>query len=700
MSRKPLLVELLTEELPPKALKKLGVEFGNQIFQHLKQKELCSENTQHRIFSTPRRLAVLIDEVLSTAPQQTVDVKLMPKKVGLTDDGSPSTSLVKKLESLNLSIHSVKDIVVRNDGKMDFLHIHHTKAGASLEAELQAAIEKSISNLPIPKVMTYQLEASFETVRFARPARGLLVLHGSQTLEVSCLGIVASDTTQGHRFLSTKKVIKLTQASDYEKIMRDDGCVIASFDERKKKILAELKRQSEVHGLLIDEDDALLDEVTALVEWPVVYPAKFEEKYLSVPEECLILTMKSNQKYFPLFNEKKKLAAKFLIVSNMASDDPKNIIEGNEKVIRPRLADAQFFYESDLASPLTDQVEKLKAVVFHNKLGSQYERVVRIQKLAISIAESQSINVEKTSRAAWLCKADLMTDMVGEFPELQGIIGNYYARAQGEDNTVAESIEQHYRPRFANDSLPENDVSTCVALADKIEMLIGIFGIGLTPTGDKDPFALRRQAIGIIRILIDNNLDLRIDQLINWGKELFSDNPNVNIDHDAIKEFIIDRLRGYLKDRGASSEEIEAILAIESNSLNLVQDRLIALQAFSNTEDAKALAAANKRIKNILNKNPALTNSINESLLSLSEEITLHNTIHALTPEINSYISDRKYGDALKLLCTARESIDQFFENVMVISDDESEKTNRLALLSNLSILMNCVGDLSVLSTQ
>ena len=693
-----LLVELLTEELPPKALKKLGVSFGAVIFNDLSKQNLVSENASYETFATPRRLAILINDARDVSPAETVKLKLMPKKVGIKADGKPSEALLKKLESLGLDASHAEKIDIQTDGKMEFIYLHQKKDGVPLSVGLQNAIDLSITKLPIPKVMTYQPQDTLQSVNFVRPAHRLVALHGSDVVPIKALGLISGNKTLGHRFHSDGD-ITIPDAKLYESTLEESGFVIPDYDKRRSIIRDQLNKKATELNLSLQEDEELLDEVTALVELPVVYPAQFDKEFLSIPTECLVLTMKTNQKYFPLFDHNGNLAEKFLLVSNMKLKDPRNIIQGNEKVVRPRLADAQFFYEGDINTPLEELSKKLKHVVYHNQLGSQLDRVERLVNLSRRIAEKTKADGVKVSRAAQLCKADLLTGMVGEFPELQGTMGRYYALAQGESPDVADALEQYYRPRFSNDSIPNSPISNTLALADKLDILVGIFGIGLIPSGEKDPYALRRQAIGIIRILTEQSIEVNLSDLISWAALNFAQDLKLTMDESIIKNFIIERFRGHLKDKGFSIDKVEAILATDSERLHLALPRLHAIDAFLRTDDSRALATANKRIKNILKKNSPKGNSeVNTSLFTTEEEVSLYKIIQSLSPVVKRAIDDGNYSDALQTLASARTTVDLFFEKVMVISNDPNERNNRLALLNQLSALLNCVGDLSELS--
>ena len=605
----PLLIELLTEELPPKALQRLGIAFATVLRDELAASGLLEADCAMDVFATPRRLATRLSNVRTKAPDRQIEERLLPEKVGLDAAGKPTAALLKKLAALGRDESAVASIKKASDGKLVMLFLPQLAAGQTLQAGLASALEKTIAQLPIPKVMSYQLPNSTETVKFVRPAHGLVALHGSEVVTVTALGLTAGRITHGHRFLGARD-IELKTAGDYESRLKDDGKVVASFDARRADIDAQLKAKAAELSCTLGEYETLLDEVTALVEWPVVYVAGFEKEFLSVPQECLILTMRTNQKYFPLFDKSGKLTEKFLVVSNMAVADPVNIIEGNKRVVRPRLADARFFYEQDRKTRLETRVPGLGKVVYHNKLGTQLERVQRMQLLAGKIARSIGADPLLAERAAWLAKADLLTGMVGEFPELQGIMGRYYALHDNEPPQVADAIAEHYLPRFAGDRLPESPVACCVALADKLDTLIGIFGVGMIPTGDKDPFALRRHALGVIRILAERKLPLDFAHLLTLAHETFAKGVLIE-NHDrkgvavanALEAggFVAERAKSYLRELGYGVLEIESVLDLSPKPLEYV-NRLEAARQFLALPEAAGLAEADKRIRNIVSK--------------------------------------------------------------------------------------------------
>jgi glycyl-tRNA synthetase beta chain len=694
-----LLVELLVEELPPKALKTLGLSFAKVLAESLQSQGLSNANSVVTNFATPRRLAAHITDVVAKAADEQIAQKLMPVKVGLDADGKATPALLKRLEGMGLDESAVGQLRTENDGKADNLFLDINKTGATLAEGLQKAIEETLAKLPIPKVMTYQINDGWETVNFVRPAHGLVALHDTDIIPVNVLGLTAGNTTTGHRFESKKAVITINNADSYEQQLKTEGAVIASFEARKADIAAQLKAAADKEGLTAIEDDDLLDEVTALVELPNVLLGQYETEFLEVPQECLVLTMKANQKYFPLLDGNGKLTSKFLIVSNIHPADPSAVIGGNERVVRPRLADAKFFFDQDRKKTLESRIVSLDKVVYHNKLGSQGERNQRVVKLAGAIANQlgDANLVAKAEQAARLSKADLITDMVNEFPELQGIMGRYYAQHEGLDDEVAFAIEDHYKPRFAGDELPRSQVGICVALADKLETLVGLFSIGEKPTGDKDPFALRRQALGIIRMLIDAKLPLPFERLIQLALQQFDGDAEILA---SIKSFCYDRLSVNLKDHGASAQEVDAVLSLEPALLSEVPQRLAAVQTFATLAEAPALAAANKRVGNILRKvDGEVEAKVDSSLLQEPTEQVLSAALNTTKEMADQLFEAGDYTASLQALAVLKAPIDDFFDNVMVNADDPTLKANRLGLLATLHQAMNRVADLSKLAS-
>ena len=697
----PLLVELFTEELPPKALKRLGDEFARVLHDELAAGGLLGSGCELTVYATPRRLAAHLSAVLAKAPDRQAEERLLPEKVGLDANGKATPALLKKLATLGRDESVVATIKKVNDGKMSMLFLPVLAEGQRLAAGLAAALEKSIANLPIPRVMSYQLPGSTETVKFVRPAHGPVALHGGAVVTVSALGLQAGCLTHGHRFLGQAD-IELNTASEYEARLKDDGKVIARFDARRAEIERQLKARAAEHNATLGDYEALLDEVTALVEWPVVYVAGFDQEFLAVPQECLILTMRTNQKYFPLFAADGKLTAKFLVVSNMQVADPKNIIEGNERVVRPRLADARFFFDQDRRIRLETRVPQLAKVVYHNKLGSQLERVQRVQLLAGKIARTIGADALLAERAAWLAKADLLTGMVGEFPELQGIMGRYYAQHDGELAVVADAIAEHYLPRFAGDALPQAKEACCVALADKLDTLVGIFGIGQIPTGDKDPFALRRHALGVIRILAERGLPLDIATVLKLAHESFpSDSAIAKADaktRDAETAFVIERARGYLREQGYTPQEVESVLALMPAPREF-SPRLTAARAFLALPEAAGLAEADKRIRNILAKSDAVaTLTVDPAKFEKDEEKQLLSAVRQIGGKVDSTLLQGDFSASLLLTAQLHQPVTQFFDAVMVNAEDMAVRANRFAVLREVAALTNRVVNLSKLA--
>ncbi len=698
-----LLVELFVEELPPKALKKLGESFAHSLLAALQKEGLAAAAAQVTAFATPRRLAAHITSVLAVAADKPVVQKLMPVAVGLDASGNATPALLKKLAALGADASCVPQLRRENDGKTEVLFYDSLAKGASLSEGLQRAIETALAALPIPKVMSYQLADGWDTVHFVRPAHGIVALHGEQVVPLAVLGLSAGNTTRGHRFEAQCDPVRIASADAYAETLRRDGAVIASFAERRTEIERQLAAAAARAGSALQpiEDDALLDEVTALVERPNVLIGEFEEEFLAVPQECLILTMKANQKYFPLLDAEGKLSNKFLVVSNISPDDPSAVISGNERVVRPRLADAKFFFDQDRKKSLESRVPGLAKVVYHNKLGTQSERLQRVTAIARLVAEQIGGNelALRAERAALLTKADLLTDMVGEFPELQGIMGRYYALHGGILNDIADAIEDHYKPRFAGDSLPRGPVGTAVAMADKLETLAGMFGIGQTPTGDKDPFALRRHALGVIRMLVEGKLNLPLDRLLAEVFAQFTGIDGFKPNPQALADFIYDRLAGSLREQGYSAQEVDAVVSQRPQRLGDLVDRLAAVRAFSNLPEAAALAAANKRVGNILKKADGPVEAhVDSALLRESAESALHNALVDVVPQADAAFLTGDYTESLQVLARLRAPVDAFFDQVMVNADDPALKANRLGLLATLHAAMNRVADLSRLS--
>jgi len=696
-----LLVELFVEELPPKALKKLGEVFAGTLAASLKNTGLAASTATVTAFASPRRLAAHVTDVAGVAADRAVSQKLMPVAVGLDGAGNATPALAKKLAALGADATAVASLRRENDGKADILFYDSLARGATLAEGLQKAVEAALGALPIPKVMSYQLQDGWTSVNFVRPAHGLVALHGSEVVPISILGLTSGRETHGHRFEAAVDPVVLANADDYAARLASDGAVIASFAERRGEIVRQLGLAAAKAGGRPIEDDALLDEVTALVERPNVLIGQFEEEFLAVPQECLILTMKANQKYFPLLDAAGKLTNKFLVVSNISPADPSAVIGGNERVVRPRLADAKFFFDQDRKKSLESRVAGLAKVVYHNKLGTQGERMQRVAAIARTIGqqlggEALALHAEQ---AAVLAKADLLTDMVGEFPELQGIMGRYYALHDGLAPEIADALEDHYKPRFAGDSLPRGMVGTVVALADKLETLTGMFGIGQIPTGDRDPFALRRHALGVIRMLAEGDLDLPLNSLLTVAGHAFGGSEGFKSAESALADFIYDRLAGSLREQGYTAQEVDAVVAQRPQRLGDIPKRLAAVRAFSALPEAAALAAANKRVGNILKKvEDSVEAWVDAALLREPAEVALHAALVDVVPEADAAFVTGDYTGSLLALAALRAPVDRFFDDVMVNAEDPALRANRLGLLAKLHAAMNQVADLSKLS--
>ena len=739
--KQALLVELLTEELPPRALQKLAAAFADSVARQLRAHGLTdAQAPAAQVYCTPRRLAVVLEAVSEVAPARQLQAKGPSVAVALDANGQPTMALRKWADKQGAALEA---LTRASDGKQEAFYYHSVSPGVALAATIEAVIEEALRALPIPKLMNYQLADGVTTVSFVRPAHRLCVLHGDQVLPCRVLGLAADRVTEGHRFQSPS-AIRLDSAAGYAAQLQEEGRVVPSFDARRAMVAEALQARSRELGASLAvtpaeevQVTALLDEVTALVEWPAVYVGRFEDRFLEVPQECLILTMRTNQKYFPLFDRQSRLMSRFLIVSNMAIEDPSAIIDGNERVVRPRLADARFFYDQDRRTRLADRAERLDRVVYHARLGSQAERSRRVAAIAAHIARARRHDPALVERAALLAKADLLTGMVGEFPELQGIMGRYYASHDGEPEEVAQAIAEQYQPRFAGDALPASATGSTLALADKLETLAGIWGIGQRPTGEKDPFALRRHALGVIRMLVEQSLPLELTDLLAVACGSFGETARFDCDGIGLHGFVCERLRGYLRERGFQAADIDAVLSVDARRLDRIESRLAALAQFRRLEEFEALAAANKRIANILRKSPpadqaaaaadpardqaegqaadgaageAVDEAADESardpgrrsmvkpeLLHEPAEAALHQALLATRPVVDGHLRQLEYAQALKALASLREPVDAFFDGVMVNAPEPHLRSNRLVLLRELRSLMNQVADLSQL---
>ncbi len=690
-----LLVELLTEELPPKALMKLADSFASTIENSLKEENFLTDSSKTTVYATPRRLAITITDVRDISPDKTVRQKVLPVTVALDAEGNPTAPLKKKLAAMNIPDIDIGQLEKAQDGKNESFFYTFTASGLPLASALQKAVEKAAHNLPVPKMMTYQ-RPDGETVEFVRPVHEFIAMHGENVVPITLLGLSAGRITHGHRFLSDGD-IGILAADYYAVTLETRGKVIPGFNARKERIRAMLNEKAKGDKVLMPE--SLLDEVTALVEWPVVYECKFEDTFLEVPQECLILTMQTNQKYFALTDASGRLRSRFLIVSNMETNTPQRIISGNERVVRPRLSDARFFFEQDKKKKLEDRLPGLANVVYHNKLGTLAQRMARVRMLAVFIAEKLGYDTKLVDRGAQLAKADLLTEMVGEFPELQGIMGTYYARHDGEPEEVALASQEHYMPRFAGDVLPTTATGTAIALADKMETLAGIWGIGLQPTGDRDPFALRRHALGFLRILIEKKLPLSLRETLAQAVSILSTNATLKDPTEGVIAFFMDRLRGLLRERGYTPDEIEAVLSQNPDRFDNLIDRLDAVRAFAQMPEAASLAAANKRITNILKKSDVNTGQVQPDVLAEDSEKKLFADMTAVKPQADQKFAAGDYTGTLKTMAQLHDDVDAFFTNVMVMADDQKLRNNRIALLKQLHTMMNQVADISKLAS-
>lgn len=692
-----LLVELQTEELPPKALRKLSDAFAEGVRKSLEDAHFLNAESVTTAYGAPRRLAVHITAVRAKSPDETFRQKLVPVKVGIGADGKATPALVKKMAALGIEC-DIEKLERVNDGKNEQLVYEGVRPGVELAPALQKALDHAVKHLPIPKVMTYQLADGETTVSFVRPVRHLTALYGAEIVPVELFGLKAGRLTRGHRFHAPDPV-EIPNADAYLDVMhsvRVEPC----YDVRRERIEAELKRRAAALNATPIMPEDLLEEVSALTEWPVIYESQFEEEFLRVPEECLILTMQLNQKYFALRDQTGKLMNRFLLISQLeAKDGGKAISEGNARVVRARLADAKFFYDQDRMHTLESRVEGLQHVVYHNKLGSQYERMLRVRAIAGVIADLIGANRTEAERAATLAKADLRTLMVGEFPELQGIMGEYYAKNDNEPADVALAIREHYQPRYAGDALPSTPVSLAVALADKLETLVGLFGIGQLPTGEKDPFALRRHALGVLRMLIEKQLNVSLPEMIDAAWTAEAEVAGVTDNRAALLDFFSDRLRVMLRDRGATAQEAEAILALRPARLADIPQRLAAVQGFMALPESESLTAANKRIGNILRKvEGEVSDLVAATKLVEVAEKDLFTALTEVEPKAEALYAEGRFEEMLVAIAALRAPVDAFFEGVMVNAEDPALRANRLALLKRLYGVMNRVAEIARLA--
>jgi len=698
MLRKSLLVELVTEELPPKALPRLAASFAEGVVARLQAAGLMASDVPWRWFATPRRLAVWASGVGEEGPTREALVRLMPVAVAYGADGSPTPALTKRLAAKGLTPETA-ELVRDSDGKQEMLFLRERQAGARLMAQLASWVDEALMALPIPKRMRW----GSGDATFVRPVHRLVMLWGEAVVPGHLFGLTSGRETLGHRFLS-RGAIDLASADAYEPTLLAEGKVIPDFAARREAIAQMLADAAAAVGCQLRDDPELLDEVTALVEYPAVYRGTFPAEFLAVPPECLILTMRANQKYFPLFDGQGQLTNQFLIVSNMRIADPSAIIRGNERVVRPRLSDARFFYEQDRKVSLESRLPRLAAIVYHNRIGTLAERVDRLQALAGTIAERLGVDPLLPQRAARLAKCDLVTEMVGEFPELQGVMGRYYALADGEPTEVAEAIEDHYKPRFAGDLLPRSLTGTIVALADKLDALAGLFAVGEVPTGEKDPFALRRAALGVVRMVFETPLPLDVDALLAAALAVQPQAVHAAAgSRDVVAElraFIDERLRNWLRDKGQPLPLIDAVLAIHPQRLDTLPARLAALAAFAERPEAARLATARKRVVNLLKRAEGVepNGAVDVALFAEPAEKQLFDALVRAEPYLASHVANEAFEEALAVLAELAAPIDAFFDGVMVLCDEPLLRANRLALLTRLKQAMDLVADLSVLA--
>jgi glycyl-tRNA synthetase beta chain len=680
-----LLVELLTEELPPKSLALLGQFFADEVFNSLVRYQLKQRDfAGRRTFASPRRLATFVPKVLAAAQDRSSEVPGPSVK-------APPEAVAGFARKNSVAVGALEQ---RDTPKGGVYVARVTLKGVALDAMLAEIIDEALEKLPTPKTMRW----GNGDVRFARPVHGLVMLHGERVVPGRVFGLDSGNLTQGHRFLG-KSPILLRHADEYETKLAKDGWVIADFAARREAIERQLQAEATTQKADLGSYRDLLDEVTALVEYPQVYVGNFDASFLEVPQECLILTMRQNQKYFPLFDAAGKLLPRFLIVSNMKVADPRHIVAGNERVIRPRLEDARFFYDQDHKLRLEERVPQLAKVVYQGKLGSQLERVQRIKLLAGEIARSLHADVMQSERAAELSKADLLTGMVGEFPELQGVMGKYYALHDGELAEVADAIEAHYRPRHAGDALPRGEVACSVALADKLQTLAGLFGIGERPTSEKDPFGLRRAALGVIRIIVERDLSLALFELFNAAFKVFD--GRIGDAHSDLQLFFLERMRSYFQEHGHTANEVDAVLSLNPVQINLIPSQLEAVRAFSALPESASLAAANKRIANILRQAEKKGESfVNADISALKEpaEISLFNALQAVSRSAKPLFDSGDFAGYLKTFASLKNPVDSFFDAVMVMADDRKLRENRLALLTDMRKAMNRFADISKLA--
>lgn len=691
IDKKALLIELGTEELPPKSLKNLGNAFAQQILAGLKDAGLVDEKTASKNFASPRRLAILVDEVATRQAYSTVERRGPAVNTAFDTEGNPSQAAIGFARSCKVELSELERMTT---DKGQWLVFRSEQAGKSASQLIPDIVDIALRKLPIPKRMRWgNMDAEF-----VRPVHWLMMLHGSEIIDANLMTVTSGRETGGHRF-HHPEMLSVATAADYEAVLQDSGQVMADFGRRRDTIIEQVNILASEKGANALLDPGLLDEVTALVEWPVAMAGEFNRDFLQVPQEALISAMQDHQKYFPLVDASGKMTPSFVFVSNIESNNPVSVSSGNERVLNARFSDAQFFWDTDREQTLDGLVNRLNSVVFHNKLGSVYDRTLRVQKVAGQVAELLGAERSMAERSALLAKADLLTGMVSEFPDLQGIMGRYYALEQGEDEEIANAIEQQYLPRFAGDGLPDTATGQALSIADKLDTLCGIFSIGEIPSGDKDPFALRRAALGVLRIMIEPGLDLDLRQLLAMSASAYGfDEEKAGNLADQIFSFMLERLQAYYVDKGYSSRQISSVQQRRPARPVDFNARLLAVDAFGQLEEAPALAAANKRIQNILRKADSDDfGTVNEGLLKEAAERTLYDQITGLSSELEGLFNQGDYTAALCRLASLRSAVDEFFDQVMVMDDDPDIRDNRLALLASLGEMFLRTADLSQL---
>lgn len=687
MTTQNFLVEIGTEELPPKALKTLATSFADNVEAELNQAGLSFDKIEW--FAAPRRLAVKVLNLATQQPSKEIEKRGPAVSAAFDAEGKPTKAAEGWARGCGITVEQAERIAT---DKGEWL-VHRAKIeGQPTKNLLNDIVANALAKLPIPKPMRW----ADKTVQFIRPVHTVTMLLGDELIEGEILGVESARTIRGHRFLGEKE-FEIQHADQYPQLLREKGSVVADFNERKAEILAKSQAKATALGGVADIEESLLEEVTSLVEYPNVLAAKFEERFLAVPAEALVYTMKGDQKYFPIYDKEGKLLPHFIFVSNINPEDPTAIIEGNEKVVRPRLTDAEFFFKTDLKQKLVDRLPRLETVLFQQQLGTLKDKTDRIEQLAGEIAKQIGADEAKAKRAGLLSKCDLMTNMVFEFTDTQGVMGMHYARHDGEDEEVAVALNEQYMPRFAGDELPKSLVASAVALADKFDTLTGIFGIGQAPKGSADPFALRRAALGALRIIVEKNLPLDLEDLVKKSAALFGDKlTNSNVVADVV-DFMLGRFRAWYQDEGIAVDVIQAVLARRPTRPADFDARVRAVSHFRTLDSAEALAAANKRVSNILAKADAAIGEINLTACVEPAEKALAEAVLALRTEVQPLIAKGDYTAVLDKLANLRVPVDSFFDNVMVNAEDPALRQNRLAILNTLQDLFLQVADISVL---